>query len=254
VALGSGTEVAKEASDLILLNDSFSIIVAAVEEGRAIIDNIRKVITYLLSDSFTEAILIVGSLAISKFTHQVWVLPITAVQILWINLVEDGLPNLALAFEPKERDVMKQKPRGHRTPLLTREMKTIIFLIGLITDLILLGLFFWLWKTSLEIKYIRTMIFACLTTDSLFYVFSCKSLRQNLWHINPFSNKFLLVALFVGVLMLLGAIYLPLLQTLLGTISLGPHDWLIIFGLGAVELLLIEITKYYFIVRHQTEF
>jgi len=128
VALGSGTSVAKEVSDLVLLNDNFSIIVAAVEEGRAILDNIRKVITYLLSDSFTEVILVSVSI-IGGFP-----LPITAVQILWVNLIEDGLPGVALAFEPKEKDLMKQKPKNHDIPLLTREMKVIIFIIGLILD------------------------------------------------------------------------------------------------------------------------
>jgi len=247
VALGSGTEVAKETSDLILLNDSFSIIVAAVEEGRAIIDNIRKVITYLLSDSFTEVILVGVSIMVG------FPLPITAVQILWVNLIEDGLPNIALAFEPKEKDLMRQKPGGHSVALLTREMKAIIFIIGLFTDLILLGLFFWLWKQNHDITYVRTMIFACLTIDSLFYVFSCKSLRRNLWHTNPFSNRFLVLAWSVGVSMLLLAIYTPALQFLLKTISLGFNDWLIILGLGAINLILIEATKWYFISRHQTE-
>ncbi|GAH57008.1 unnamed protein product, partial [marine sediment metagenome] len=116
VALGSGTDVAKEASDLILLPDSFNIIVAAVEEGRAIIDNIRKVITYLLSDSFTEIILIATSLFLG------FPLPIVAVQILWVNLIEDGPLGLCLAFEPKEKDLMKRKPQGQDVPLLTRDL------------------------------------------------------------------------------------------------------------------------------------
>ena len=148
VALGSGTDVAKETADLILLNDSFSIIVAAVEEGRAVLDNIRKVITYLVSDSFCEVILIGGSMIISWFTHQAWILPVTAVQILWTNLIEDGLPNIALAFEPKEKDLMERKPGGHKTPLLTKEMKTLILIAGLVDDILLLGLFFWLLKFS----------------------------------------------------------------------------------------------------------
>ena len=245
VALGSGTEVAKEVSDLILLNDSFSIIVAAIEEGRAILDNIRKVIIYLLSDSFTEVILI-GVSIMAGFP-----LPITAVQILWVNLIEDGLPDIALAFEPKEKDLMKRKPQGSKFPLLTREMKAIIFIIGLLTDLVLLGLFFWLWKQNHDIFYVRTMIFACLSVDSLFYVFSCKSLRRNLWHINPFSNKFLVAAVGIGILMLLLAVYAPWIQVLLRTVPLGFNDWLIILGIGLIELILIEVMKWHFIVKKQ---
>lgn len=247
VALGSGTEVAKETSDLILLNDSFSIIVAAVEEGRMIIDNIRKVITYLLSDSFTEVVLIGASMIFDL------PLPLSAVQILWVNLIEDGLPDIALAFEPKEKDIMQQKPHGHETPLLTREMKVIIFIIGLITDCILLGLFIWLWRQNGDIDYVRSMIFAALSIDSLFYVFSCKSLKQNIWHINLLSNRFLIFAWFFGILMLIFALYLPPFQALLKTQPLSPNDWLIIFFLGILEVILIEVTKHHFIVKKETE-
>jgi len=246
VALGSGTEVAKETSDLILLNDSFSIIVAAVEEGRAIIDNIRKVITYLLSDSFTEIILI-GVSILAGFP-----LPVTAVQILWVNLIEDGLPGIALAFEPKEKDLMRQKPQGHDIPLLTREMKALIFIIGLVTDLLLLGLLFWLIKYSgYEIPHIRSIIFAGLTIDSIFYVLSCKSLRKNLWRINPFSNKFLVSAWIFGVIMLISALYLPPLQALLETVPLNLFDWQLILGLGFLNIILIEATKWHFITKKE---
>jgi len=245
LALGSGTEVAKETSDLILLNDSFSVVVAAIEEGRAILDNIRKVITYLLSDSFSEIILVGGAL-LAGFP-----LPILPAQILWVNLIEDGLPDIALAFEPKEKDLMKQKPRGHDAPLLTREMKVIIFIIGFFTDVLLLGLFFWLWNQNHDISYIRTMIFACLTIDSLFYVFSCKSLRRNLWHINPLSNKFLVFSWFVGLIALISALYVPLFQNLLKTVPIGLNEWLIILTLGLIKLILIEVTKWFFIVKNK---
>jgi len=247
VALGSGTDVAREVSDLVLLTDNFSIIVAAVEEGRAIIDNTRKVITYLLSDSFTEIILIAVSLLFG------WPLPIIAVQILWVNLIEDGLPNVALAFESKEKDLMKQKPQSDKVPLLTREMKTLIFLIGIITDVLLLGLFYYLLKYSgYEIAHIRSIIFAALTIDSLFYVFSCKSLRRNIWQINPFSNRLLIGAWLFGIIMLWAAIYLEPLQNLLKTVPLNMFDWGLILGLGVLNIFLIEMTKYYFIARHET--
>ncbi len=247
VALGSGTEVAKGTSDLILLNDNFNIIVAAVEEGRAIIDNIRKVITYLLAGGFSEIIL-VGVSILAGFP-----LPITAAQILWVNLIEDGPLSLALAFEPKEKDLMKQKSQGHNVPLLTREMKTLIFIIGLINIFLLLGLFFWLMKYSgYEISHIRSIIFAGLTIDSIFYIFSCKSLRRNLWHINPFSNKFLILTWVSGVIALIASLYIPFLQTLLKTVPLNVFDWQLVLGLGLFNIILIEATKYYFIVKHQT--
>ena len=247
VALGSGTEVAKETSDLILLNDSFSIIVAAIEEGRRIIDNIRKVITYLLSDSFTEVILVSASIITQT------PLPVTALQILWVNLIEDTFPSIALAFEPKEKDIMKRKPIAHKAPLLTREMKVIIFIIGIITDFILLGVFFWLLKQNYEIGYIRTIIFASLAVNSLLYIFSCKNLRKNLWQERIFSNKLLIGAVLIGLGMLVLAIYLPGLQYALKTQPLGLHGWLIVFGASIVDIILIEATKFYFITKGQTE-
>ena len=248
VALGSGTEVAKETSDLILLNDSFSIILAAVEEGRAILDNIRKVITYLFCSAFTE-VLLVGT---SIFAG--WPLPILAAQILWINLIEDGPLSLALAFEPKEKDLMKQKPVSHEIPLLTREMKALIFVIGIITDLLLIGLFFWLFKFSgYEISHIRSVIFAGLAIDSIFYIFACKSLRRNIWQINLFSNRFLTFAWIFAILFLLGSLYLPPLQKLLKTTPLNLFDWQLIFGLGLSNIILIEATKWYFISKKKSK-
>ncbi|MFH1656432.1 MAG: HAD-IC family P-type ATPase, partial [Candidatus Nealsonbacteria bacterium] len=243
IALGSGTEVAKEISDMILLSDNFNVIVLAVEEGRAILDNIRKVIVYLLSSSFSEIILISASLLFG------FPLPVTAVQILWVNLMEDGFPDIALAFEPKEKDLMKRKPEKSNTHLLNPEMKAIIFIIGIFTDLMLLGLFFWLWNQNHDIIYIRTIIFVALSIDSLFYVFSCKSLRKNIWEINIFSNRLLVFAWIFGIIMLIASVYLPIFQALLKTVPLGVYDWIIIMSLGLIGLILIEVTKFIYIKK-----
>ncbi len=241
VALGSGTDVAKEASDLVLLTDNFSIIVAAIEQGRAIIDNIRKVVTFLFADAFTEMILI-GISVIAKLP-----LPLLPAQILWVNLVEDSLPAVSLAFEPKEKDVMVRRPEDPHAPLLTKEMKAIIFVIGFVTDLILLGLFLWLLRKSLPIEEIRTIMFAALTIDSIFYIFSCKNLRKNIWQINIFTNKLLLLGWVFALSMLIAGLYLPIFQKLLRTVSLNLFDWFLVLGIGIVNLLFIELTKFFYI-------
>jgi len=217
------------------------------------LDNIRKVITYLLSDSFTEILLIGGSMLIAKILVKPWFLPLTAIQILWVNLAEDGLPSQALAFEPKESNLMKQKPTGYKISLLTKEMKVIIFAIGLVTDLILLGLLYWFMVCDLDIKYIRTMMFVAIAIDSLFYIFSCRSLKKGILHINPFSNKFLIISWLFGAIALALAIYLPFFNNVLDTIPLHLFDWMILVSLGLIEIFFIEFTKHYFIVRHQTE-
>ncbi len=248
LAVGSGTEVAQEASDLILLDDNFSVIIDVIKEGRGILDNIRKATTFLLSDGLTE-ILLIGTSIITNNP-----LPLSVVQILWVNLIEDSLPDIALAFEPKEKDLMKRKVhKKDKDKLLTREMKVIILAIGFAGELILIGLFFWLLNQGHNIKYIRTLIFACLTFDSLIYVFSCKSLRKNLWDIDLLSNKFLVKASAIGFVVLILSIYNPFLQSLLKTVSLSLKDWGLIIGLGILDISLIETIKHYFIVRKDYE-
>jgi P-type Ca2+ transporter type 2C len=246
VAVGSGTDVAKETADIVLLDDNFKIIVSAVKQGRVIFDNIRKVIVYLLSDSFTELILIAGSL-IARLP-----MPITALQILYINIVDDGFPNVALTFEPAEKGVMKQKPRKKDEPILNSEMKFLIFIIGIVTDLILFALFIYLLKIDYAIDHIRTIMFTALAFDSLLYVFSAKSLRQNIWHMKLFDNKILLLAVAVGAGLQLFALYTPFMREAFDLVLLSSSEWLIIGGLAFVKISAIEAGKYIFITKHLT--
>jgi len=244
IALGSGTDVAKETSDIILLDNNFKTIVAAIERGRVIFDNIKKVILYLLSDSFSEMILICGALLLNL------PLPILATQIIWINLIADGFPNLALTFEPGEKEVMKDKPRKKDTKILDREMKTLIFIIGIFTDLVLLALFVFLLKSGqYDLHHIRTFVFAVLGIDSLLYVFSCRSLRHSIFTKNPFSNKYLLVAVTIGFALMILAIQEPHLQKIFDTETLTATDWLLVMTLAILQVAGIEFTKHHFIVK-----
>lgn len=240
MALGSGTDVAKEASDLVLLTDNFSIIVTAIKEGRTIIDNIRKVITFLFADGFTEIILIGGSLLAGL------PLPLLPAQLLWVNLIEDSLPAVSLGFEKPEKGVMKRHPEDLDSSLLTKEIKFLIFVIGIVTSIILFGLFIWLFKKSLDIAEIRTVIFAGLAIDSIFYVFSCKDLKKNIWEIKLFSNKFLVLSWVFSVAMLLIAVYVPIFQTILKTVPMNLFDWGLVFVIGLINLFFIEITKLFY--------
>jgi len=244
IALGSGTDVAKETADLILLDNNFKTIISAVERGRVIFENIKKIVLYLLSDSFAEVILVTGSIMLNL------PLPLLPAQIIWINLIDDGFPNLALTFEPGEREVMKDKPRKKSQKILNRQMKFLIFVIGVFTNLILLGLFYLMVKAEIfELNYIRTLIFATLGVDSLLYVFSCRSLRQSIFTKNPFSNPYLILAVFFGFTLQLIAIYHPLLKNIFHTVSLQPNDWLFVFALALIQIVGIELTKHFFIVR-----
>ena len=249
VAVGSGTEVAKEASDLVLLSDGFDVIIKAIEEGRVILDNLRKAISYILADSLTSVILI----GLTK-TIFGWPLPILPVQVLWNNFVEDTLPAIAFSFEPKEKDVMKRRPASHKTPLLTKKMKVLILGTGLIDEFLTVIFFWYLWGyLGLNLDYVRTMIFGVICIDTAFAIYCYKSLRKNIWKINPFSNKWLVISSLVVFATFALAIYAPPFQTLLRTVPLGLGSWLVLIGIGIVSMLLIEATKWYFVSRHRNE-
>ncbi|MBI4217363.1 MAG: cation-translocating P-type ATPase, partial [Parcubacteria group bacterium] len=242
IALGSGTDIAKEVADLVLLGDDFKIIPAAIREGRGIVDNIRKVITYLLSGSFTETILI-GSFLTLGFP-----LPITALQILWINVIGDGVPALALAFEKTDPSVMERAPEKKRSLLLTSEMRFIIFFIGIITDLLLLGLFLWFFLyQSVSLEHVRTLVFAGLGIDSLLFIFSCKNLRKNIWEYNPFDNGFLSASVLLGMFLFTIPVYVPFMQEVFGLVPLRFFDWMLLALLGIANIALIELAKWIFI-------
>ncbi len=249
IALGSGTEVAKEAADLVLLDDSFSVIIEAIREGRVILDNLRKSIAYVLADSFASVILIGTTNVILG-----WPLPILPVQILWNNLVEDTLPNIAYAFEPGEKNVMRRGPSPIKVPLLNKEMKILIFGTGLIDEFLTVLLFWYMWKyLALDLAYVRTMIFGAISLDTAFVVYSYKNLRKNIWEINLFSNKWLLASSATVFLAFILAVYVPVFQKVLHTVPIGISSWLVLIGVGIISVLIIELTKWYFIAKHETE-
>ncbi len=246
VALGSGTDVAKETSDMILLDNNFKTIVAAIERGRVIYDNIKKIILYLLASSFSEIILIIGALIANL------PLPLLAGHMIWINLITDGAPGVALTFETGEKNIMKEKPRKKNTKILDTEMKVLIFIIGVVVDILLLSLFYLLiTQSTFTLEKIRTIIFASLGLGSLLYVYACRSFKQSIFKTNIFSNKYLTPAVMLGVLMQILAIYQPSLQKLLQTVPLNANDWIIVITMALIKILAIEATKMLFVIKNK---
>ena len=240
IALGSGTDVAKEASDIVLLNNSFSIIVKAIEEGRRIRDNLKKIIVYLISTSFSELFII--SVAIIAMGKE---LPILATQILWINIIEEGFMNFAFAFEPREADIMKRNPReSSMKEIVTPNLKKLIAIIVLTTGVFLITLYFVLLRLEIDIEKIRTIMFIALSVSSIFFAFSIKNLHKPIWTINPFSNKYLVFTLLANFGVLIIALVLPPLQTLLSLTPLSGNEFFLIIGIGLINLCIIEIGKY----------
>ena len=243
IAIGSGTDVAKEASDLILLNDSFSTITAAVSEGRTGFANIRKATTIVMSNAFTEITLITCALIFSTPF-----LPIIAVQILWVNIVEDGLPVLSLAFEPSEEEIMKSKPTSPEEPILNREVKYIIFAVGILADLTLFGIFYYLYRNSgWDAIKIQSFVFVATAAPTLLNIFALKSLKTPIHRIKLLNNHFLLMAVGVGFALMFMAIYVPFFNQFLKTVPLPIWPALASFLLFPLfKLTLVELVKWQF--------
>jgi P-type Ca2+ transporter type 2C len=240
IAVESATEIAKDSSDLILIDNSFSVIVRAIEEGRRIMDNIKKIVSYLLATSFGEIFVIAGALAFAL------PLPILPAQILWINILEEGVMNFAFAFEPKEKGLMKRNPGGlYSQRILTPDIKKLIFTIGLITGLLAILIYFFLLKIGLPIEEIRTIIFAVLALDPIFFALSLKSLKDPIWRINIFSNKYLILSVLLSTTLLVGALSLEPLRELLRLTPLHFGEIMLLLGVGIFNLFLIEISKFF---------
>jgi len=237
VALGSGTDVAKEVSDLVLLDNNIGTITAAIEQGRVMFDNMRKSVAYLLTDSFTEIVLIGGAIVLGL------PLPLLPVQILWINLVADTFPNLALTMEPAEPDVMKIPPRPRGEAVVNRPMASVIFLIGVVTDLALFGMYLWFSRTAADPAFTQSVMFVAVGIDSLLYVFALKSFRLSIFRINPFSNPALIGGVAIGFLLIASAFVVPSMRAVFGLTLIPLSAWGFLLMMGVLKLTAVEIGK-----------
>lgn len=239
VALGSGSEVAKEAGDLILLDNNFKTIVAAIEEGRLIFANIKKVVAYVLSNAFAIIVLILGTLLLNLPA------PLTVVQILWIHLICDGPPDILLSFEGKENNLMEQSPKYlGRAEILSRFVKLIVVVVSFSAGLFVLGLFISFYKLTNNLTLARTVAFATLSTISLIYIFSFKNLHKLIIKTeNFFENKLLFLGVIYGFILILAAVYLPFLNKVLGTAPLHLFEWALVLGASFLITLMIETAK-----------
>jgi len=239
IAVGSGTDIAKDSSDLIILDDNFKTIVNAIGEGRTIMANVRKILVYLLSDALDEIFLIGGALAFGL------PLPLNALQILWVNFFSDSFPSVALAFED-EGNGLKLPRKKKNSGLLDGEMKFLIFVIGVISSAMLFVMYYFLLKFGYPEDIVRTFIFAGFSLYTLFLAFSVKSLYRGIFTYNPFNNVYLIWGVLIGVVLTLVGVYVPYFQDLLNTVSL-PWPWLVgIFFVGILNIAGVEFGKFIF--------
>jgi len=240
VAMGiTGTEVAKEAADMVLTDDSFSSIKAAVEEGRGVFDNLVKFITWTLPTNVGEGLVILVAV-FANFT-----LPILPLQVLWINMTTTVMLGLTLAFEPKELGIMTRRPRDPESAILTKALIRRIFLVGLMLFAGSFGLFEWELYRGASISTARTAAVNVLVFGELVYLFNCRSLSYSMFSLGVFSNP----PLFVGVATMVASqllfTYLPAMQHVFGTARLGVTEWALIIAVGVVIYIVVEIEKWF---------
>ncbi len=238
IAMGiTGTDVTKEAAAMTLTDDNFASIVAAVEEGRGVFGNIKKYLMYLLSSNIGEIGLMAGAALLGL------PLPLTAVQILYVNLATDGLPALALSVDPPENDLMKRKPRDPRTGIFTRPVVTLMVLGGLWSTFINLGLFTWALNAGKSLEEAMTMTFVSLVLIQFFKAYNFRSDRHSILK-KPFANKWLNLAIVWEIVLLFLILYVPFLHEAFGTYYLPMEDWLIIGVLSVTIVPVLELAKW----------
>lgn len=237
VAMGiTGTDVAKEAADMVLLDDNFATIVAAVKEGRAIYDNIRKFIKYLMATN-------VGELAVMLIAPFLGMpLPLLPLQILWMNLVTDGLPGLALGFEPPERNVMRRPPYPPNESVFARGLGRHILWAGPLMGFIALLAGWAYWRAGDEAW--QTMLFTVLTVSQMFHVMAIRQERESLFREGVLSNRLLLGAVILTIILQFALIYVPFLQNVFGTMALDLSHIIIAFALSTLIFWVIEVQKW----------
>ncbi|HET7098671.1 MAG TPA: HAD-IC family P-type ATPase [Patescibacteria group bacterium] len=246
IVVADASDVAKESADLVLLDSNFSTIIKSVEEGRVMFENIRKIILYLMSDAFSEIILVIGGIIMGL------PLPITAVQILWVNLISDGLPNMALTIDPKRADIMKEKPRPYGEKLVTPWMLVLIGIVSSVAGLSAFISFFVVYKISGSLVLAQSAAFVTLGFDSLIYVFSVRTLTAPFWKSNIFENKWLLIAVLSGFGLQIVPFITPALRDFFGLTKLDPVYWISAMGLSILMFFVIEVFKS--IYRQRTVF
>jgi Ca2+-transporting ATPase len=237
VVVGEASDVAKETADLVLLDSSFETLVSAIEEGRGIFDNIRKIILYLMSDAFSEIVAVVGTLILGL------PLAVTAGQILWINLVSDGFPDLALTIDPKADDIMQRKPKPPWEPITTRWMKLLIGIVSFVGGIIGLIAFVYYYNVTKDEVLARSVTFAVLGLNSLVYVFSVRTLTKPFWVENPLENKWLNAAVFVGLILQFIPFSTPYLRGFFGLKFPGMGPILMAFLAAIFVFIMIETLK-----------
>jgi Ca2+-transporting ATPase len=251
VAMGiTGTDVSKEAAGMVLTNDNFASIVAAVEEGRGIYENIKKYLMFLLSSNIGEILLMAGAILLGPLIGLPYgAIPLIAIQILWVNLATDGLPAIALSIDPPAPDIMKHKPRPRGQGIFTKPVLTLMAVGGVWSCLVNLGIFKWALDSGRGMLEAQGLCFLTLIIIQLFKAYNFRSDKNSIFRIGFFKNKWLNLAILSQMLLLVLIVYTPFLQGSFHTFALSAIDWAIVILTSGTVFPVLELTK--FIIRKQ---
>jgi Ca2+-transporting ATPase len=242
IAMGiAGTDVTKAASDMVLIDDNFASIVGAVEEGRGLYDNIGKFMHYLLACNAAEVMLMLVAAVAG------WPAPLAAIQILWLNLVTDGLPALALGLEPAERDIMERPPRPPQAPVLTWARGLTVVAHGAVVAAVCTAGFWWSWRGSDDpavIAHAQAVTFCVAAFAQLLFAIGCRSDRFTAFAIGFWRNPALLVAIVLSGLLQIAVVMLPVTRPVFDVPRGLGSEWLAVLGLALVPVTVIEVAKW----------
>jgi len=229
---------------MVLTDDNFASIVAAIEEGRGIFSNIKKYLMYLLSSNIGEILLMAGAILFGPWLGlPAGAIPLVAIQILWVNLATDGLPAIALSVDPPDPDLMKQKPRPLGQGVFTREVVTLMVVGGLWSCLVNLGVFKWALDAGRGMLEAQAMCFLTLVMIQFFKAYNFRSDKQSIFKIGFFKNKWLNIAIPWEIALLVVIVYTPFLQDSFRTFPLSALDWLLVVLLAGTVFPVLELTK-----------
>jgi magnesium-transporting ATPase (P-type) len=237
----NGTEAAKEAAAMVLADDNFASIAHAVEEGRTVYDNLKKAILFILPSSGGESLIVLAAIL---FGFQQ--LPLTPVQILWVNMVTTVTLALVLAFEPPEQNVMQRPPRDAHEPILTSLLIWRVAFVSVILMSGTIGLFLWEMEQGVSIEYARTVAVNTLVMFEIFYLFNSRYITASVFNWAGLTgNRYVLLAIGILLVFQLGFTYLAPMQSLFGTTAIGFKTWLPILLVASSVLLLVELEKFF---------
>ena len=243
ISIGEGADIAKEVSDIVLLNSSFSTIIKAIEQGRVIYENIRRILIYLIADDFSELFVFFCAMIFG------WPLPLLAMQILWINVIEDSFPNIALTTEYDSKNLMNEPPRNPQDPIISQAYKKFIGIVFVVSGVSATVVFWIIHTITNDIAVTRTATFALIAFDSLIFVYVVRGMRQYIFRKSIFDNMYVNGAVIISFLLLLLGVYMPFLARILGTTPLDMSLWVVIFCVSMIEMMIFEMSKGILLIR-----